>query len=94
MRVKIMDYLTASLPIITTEQGLEGLDISNGDGVLITDDVGDNFSQLIVKTVHNDEILDTLAHKSGINAKKLSHHNFYYKIRKFIDFLEKTYILN
>lgn len=52
-RLKILEYLAASRPVVATSKGAEGLDIVDGRDLMIADDA-DNFSSAIVRLLRND----------------------------------------
>ncbi len=48
VRVKILDYMAAGLPIITTKQAIQGIEAENGKHAIILNAVDDNFINAIL----------------------------------------------
>jgi glycosyltransferase involved in cell wall biosynthesis len=71
-RLKVIDYLAASLPIVTTQKGAEGIGITNGEQAIIVDSVGDEFIDAIKFLIDNDEE----RRRIGSNARKLAEERF------------------
>ncbi len=47
VRMKIIDYLTAGLPIISTRKGAEGINLENNTHAIIVDDINEKFIKCI-----------------------------------------------
>ncbi len=65
-RLKILEYMAAGKPVVSTTKGAEGLDVLYGKDIIIADD----------ETEFADSVLDLLAHTQkandiGLNGKKL-----------------------
>jgi len=54
-KLKIFDYLSNGLPIITTEKGAEGIDMENCIHALIVDDVDEKFVESVNYLIENAE---------------------------------------
>lgn len=67
-RVKILDYLGAGLPIITTKKGIEGIDAENGIHAIILDTVDTQFINTIPVVIRDSELLKAI----GINGRNLA----------------------
>ena len=66
-KLKIFDYMSVGLPIISTAKGVEGIDVVNGEHVIVTSDADDNFVRMISSLMNNKDQRD----KIGENARKL-----------------------
>jgi glycosyltransferase involved in cell wall biosynthesis len=65
-RLKILEYLSCGLPVVSTSIGAEGLDVEDGINILIEDDM-DKFADKII-----DLLMDKkLRRKLGMAARKL-----------------------
>lgn len=53
-RLKVLEYFSAGLPVISTTVGVEGLDVRNGVDVIIEDDVN-NFASKIIDLLGDDD---------------------------------------
>lgn len=53
-RVKILEYMAAGKPVVSTTKGAEGLSVKNRDNIVIADDV-ENFAEEIVSLVTKPE---------------------------------------
>ncbi len=49
VRMKILDYMAAGLPVITTQAGIDGIDAENGKHAIILDAVDEKFVQAILR---------------------------------------------
>jgi glycosyltransferase involved in cell wall biosynthesis len=65
-RVKILQYLAAGIPTITTTIGCEGLDLKNGNEIIICDEI-ESYPQLITKITSEFDIYNNLS-KNGRRA--------------------------
>jgi glycosyltransferase involved in cell wall biosynthesis len=65
-RLKILEYFSNSLPVVSTSIGAEGLDVENGVNVIIEDDMKE-FASKIVRLLKDKE----LAAELGNAARKL-----------------------
>lgn len=46
-RMKILDYFAASLPVVSTSKGIEGIQVRNGVQALVTEDADEHFADAI-----------------------------------------------
>ena len=60
VRVKILNALAMGLPVISTSLGAEGLDVSDGEHLLIAD-TAEDFAQAISNLFGNPELANTLS---------------------------------
>jgi len=74
-RLKILEYLAAEKPVVSTSKGAEGLNITNNKNIIIEDDL-DNFWKRIHFLLKNKKY----AEKMGKNGEKLVKENYDYKI--------------
>jgi glycosyltransferase involved in cell wall biosynthesis len=58
-RLKILEYLACGLPVISTTKGVEGLNLKNGTGIIIEDDVNE-FAKSIIKLLKNPDLIGKL----------------------------------
>lgn len=65
-RLKILEYFSCGLPVISTSVGAEGLDVTNNINILIEDDV-DGFVNSLVNILEDKE----LRRKMGVAAREL-----------------------
>jgi polysaccharide biosynthesis protein PslH len=86
MRVKIIEGMSNSKPIITTTIGCEGIDAENGKHIFITDD-SSQFSKYII-TLLNDK---DLMLKTGKQAAEFVYQNYddHFLNEKLVDFYFK-----
>jgi len=54
-RLKILEYFSCGLPVVSTSIGAEGLDVKNGVNILIEDDM-DKFATEIIDLLMNEEL--------------------------------------
>jgi len=66
-KLKIFDYMSVGLPIISTAKGVEGIDVVNGEHVIVASAAEDNFISMINSLMNNKYQRD----KIGKNARKL-----------------------
>jgi polysaccharide biosynthesis protein PslH len=71
-RLKVLDYLGAGLPIITTEKGIEGIEAENGKDAIILEDVDDTFVDAIIHLSQFDEERKRM----GSNAQMLGERKY------------------
>ena len=71
-KLKVLDYLSVGLPVVTTKKGIEGIDAKNNEHVIIVDSVDDEFIDKINYFIENeDEML-----RIGKNARKLAENKY------------------
>ncbi len=71
-KLKVLDYLSAGLPIVTTKKGIEGIDAEDYEHVLIVDSVNDEFINKINYFIENEDEMIRI----GINARKLAENKY------------------
>ncbi len=64
-RLKVLEYLACGLPVISTTNGVEGLNLEYGTSIIIEDDVNE-FAKSIIKLLNDSD----LAEKLRRNAKE------------------------
>jgi len=84
-RLKVVEYFSAGLPVISTTVGVEGLDVCNGVDVIIEDDM-DNFASKIIELLEDEDRRT----KIGSSARLLALEKYdWFTITKKLDtFLE------
>ena len=88
-RLKVLDYMGAGLPIVTTKKGIEGIEVSNGKHALIVDNVDREFIDAVGYLVDNE----TERRKIGANARKLAQEKYSWdKIGKDLNKLYRNLI--
>ncbi|OPZ86636.1 MAG: Spore coat protein SA [Firmicutes bacterium ADurb.Bin419] len=75
-KLKVLDYLGAGLPIISTNKGIEGLNIVPGQHSVIAKDAGPDFVRVILQLANDPELRNTL----GNSARKLAEEEYDWKI--------------
>ncbi|MEM2143739.1 MAG: glycosyltransferase family 4 protein [Candidatus Jordarchaeaceae archaeon] len=58
-RLKILDYFSCALPVVSTSKGAEGLNVINGEHLLIEDDI-DEFAMKIIALLQDDKLRNRL----------------------------------
>lgn len=58
-RLKILEYLAAGKPVVTTTKGAEGLDLKNGHDLII-EDAKDGFAKSVLKLLYDRNLADKL----------------------------------
>lgn len=66
-KMKIFDYMSVGLPLVTTKKGAEGIEIEDGKHALILDEVDEEFIRAIQYLIENEDERKRL----GRNAIKL-----------------------
>ena len=84
-RVKIMDYMSAGLPIVTTKKGIEGIEAENYKHAIIVETVDEELLRALELLIENDSERKRL----GRNARKLAEEK--YDWDKIGDELNKLY---
>ena len=65
---KILDYLAAGLPVVTTTKGIEGIEARNQEEALVVHDVGPDFVASVVYLLNNKGERERI----GLNGSKLA----------------------
>ena len=84
-RMKIIDCFAASLPLISTSKGIEGIPVENGRDALVIDD-WDEMATAIVDLSKNPERAEALAENGHVLAKKLDWHVI---ARRYLDLYQQ-----
>lgn len=74
-RLKILEYFSCALPVVSTSIGVSGLKVENNVHALITDDI-EEFSRMIIKLLNNRDIAFTL----GQSARQLVLMNYNWEL--------------
>ena len=61
--LKILEYFSCALPVVSTTIGVRGLNVKNGIHALITDDI-DEFSNMIIELLRDRELASKLGESS------------------------------
>lgn len=67
-KLKVLDYLSAGLPIVTTKKGIEGIKAKNSEHAIIIDNVNEKFIDAIIHLANNKEERERI----GANARRLA----------------------
>ncbi|MGB9683900.1 MAG: glycosyltransferase family 4 protein [Candidatus Bathyarchaeales archaeon] len=62
-RLKVLEYLACGLPVISTTKGVEGLNLKNGNNVIIKDDISE-FAKSIIELLKNPGLAEKLRKKA------------------------------
>ncbi len=62
-RLKIMEAMAVGLPVVSTFKGCEGLDLENGEGIVITDDP-EQMAQAIVRLLNDADYRAEMSRKA------------------------------
>lgn len=71
-KLKVLDYLSVGLPIVTTKKGIEGINAKNGEQAIIVDDVNDEFIDAIKYLIDNEQERKRI----GANARRLAEEEY------------------
>lgn len=53
-KTKLYDYISLGLPIVTTEKGVEGVDLEDGVHALVTDGAGEEFTEAVAELAESE----------------------------------------
>lgn len=67
-RLKILDYMSVGLPIVSTKKGIEGIEITEGKDAILCDDVDEKFVESLLCLLNNGEIRASI----GVNSYNLA----------------------
>jgi glycosyltransferase involved in cell wall biosynthesis len=62
-RLKVLEYLACGLPVVSTTKGVEGLNLKNGNNVIIKDDISE-FAKSIIELLKNPGLAEKLRKKA------------------------------
>lgn len=68
-KLKVFDYLSVGLPIITTRKGIEGIEIEEGTDAVVVEDVGPEFINAIECLIANPERRQALGERARTLAE-------------------------
>lgn len=90
-RLKILEYMAAGIPVVSTSKGCEGLEVENGKNIIVNDDF-DEFSKSVCKLLSNRK----LSRKIGEEGKRLVYSRYSYEkiVKNFQNGLYKLYKKN
>ncbi|MCC7565237.1 MAG: glycosyltransferase family 4 protein [Methanomicrobiaceae archaeon] len=71
-KLKIFDYMSVGLPIVTTEKGIEGIEAENYEHAIIVDGTGDEFIDAIRYLIENENE----RRRIGANARGLAEEKY------------------
>lgn len=74
-KLKIFDYLSMNLPIVTTEKGAEGIDLEDHINAIICKNVDESFTESLKFLLENESVRLRL----GNNARKLAEEKYDWK---------------
>jgi len=74
-RLKIMDYLAAGKPIVSTTIGAEGIPINSGVHAILCDEVNEDFINAMKNVFSNKELAEQLSAESKVIAEQMSWQN-------------------
>ncbi len=69
-KMKILDYLSIGLPIVTTKKGIEGIEAEDGEHVIIVDAVNKEFVEAIEHLIENEGESKRLGRNARMLAEK------------------------
>jgi len=69
-KVKIFDYMSAGLPVITTKKGAEGIDLESDKNSIILDNVNQDFINALYELVLDKNKRNFLGHNIRVLAEK------------------------
>jgi glycosyltransferase involved in cell wall biosynthesis len=67
-KLKVLDYLSVGLPVVTTKKGIEGIDAEDNEDVIVVDSVDDGFVDKINYFIENEDEMRRI----GKNARRLA----------------------
>lgn len=74
-KLKVLDYLSAGLPIVTTKKGIEGIKSKNYEDSIIVDNVDEGFIDAIKYLIEDEQERKRI----GENARKLAEEEYYWE---------------
>lgn len=75
VKLKMLDYMAAGLPIVTTKKGAEGLELANGKHAIIVDDINEEFIRAIEYLIENPKMRRKLGYNVGKITKNMDRKN-------------------
>jgi len=85
-KIKILEYMACGKPVVSTREGVEGLNVQNEGDILISKHPDTEFIDLVFKLIENGDLRKTI----GINARKRIEllYNWEKTARKAVDVYE------
>ncbi len=80
-RLKILEAAACSRPIVSTEIGAEGLQFTDREEILLTEDVDDEFIQLLLGLVKDEALRERLGRRA--REKLLARYSWEREVRRF-----------
>ncbi len=80
-RLKILEAAACSRPIVSTEIGAEGLELTDGEEILLSEDVDEGFIQLILGLMQDRARRETLGERA--RQKVLARYSWEKEVAKF-----------
>jgi glycosyltransferase involved in cell wall biosynthesis len=80
-RLKILEAAACSRPIVSTEIGAEGLEFAHGEEILLTEEVGEEFVQLVLRLMRDGGWRGELGR--GARRKVLARYSWEHEVAKF-----------
>ena len=88
-RVKIVEAMSAGIPVVSTEVGAEGLEVKNGKNILLAK-TGEEFAEKVVGLLRDEELQKNLARRARETAERYyswdylakKHNQFYQDLLK------------
>ncbi|HHY43137.1 MAG TPA: glycosyltransferase family 4 protein [Thermoanaerobacterales bacterium] len=82
-KLKIFDYLVMGVPVISTKKGAEGIDVVNGEDMIIVDEVNELFIDELCRLLDDDKLRSKLSKNSLKVAENYSWSNIGEKLHNF-----------
>lgn len=82
-KTKVYDYVSLGLPIVSTPKGVEGIDLKNGEHVLVAEDVDREFVPSIKRIVNEDGLAIELRKRLNELAEEWNWERSAYRLEKF-----------
>jgi glycosyltransferase involved in cell wall biosynthesis len=70
-RIKVLEYMACGKPVVSTELGVEGIQLKHGKDVLISQSINSDFVDLICTLFHNKELREKLGNNARKKVEKL-----------------------
>jgi glycosyltransferase involved in cell wall biosynthesis len=87
-RLKILEAAACSRPIVSTEIGAEGLEFVNGEEILLTKDVDDEFIELVLGLMRDSALRKTLGERA--RQKLLDRYSWEREVGKYARIYEEV----
>lgn len=68
-KLKLLDYLSVGLPIVTTEKGAEGLELEDGEHAFIRDSSGKKFAEALRTLISDAQLRNELGRRGQAYAQ-------------------------